>query len=71
MRKQPYQLFIQHLSNQDVADRYTKELMKLKTLNRFGRRSEGFFGYPNTLMMNLCRRELERRNLPIPCVHIS
>jgi hypothetical protein len=59
-------LRVRHMSDQQVTDRYAQELLKLRTLNQFGRHSERFLGYPNTLTMNLCRQELERRNLPIP-----
>ena len=57
------------MTDQQVSDRYTKELLKLKTLNQFGRHSARFLGYPNTLMLNRCRHELERRGLPIPPVN--
>ena len=57
------------MTDQQVTDRYAQELLKLKMLNQFGRHSEQFLGYPNTLMMNRCRRELERRGLPIPPVN--
>ena len=53
-----------------VIDLYRQEMVKLKTLNRFGRRSEKFLGYPNTAKMNLCKRELERRNLPVLQVYL-
>jgi len=59
------------MSDQEVTDRYTKETLKLKVLNQFGRQSERFLGYPNTYMMNRCRRELEHRGLPIPHVQPS
>jgi len=54
------------LTDQDVIDCYTREMVKLKLLNRFGRQSTHFRGYPNTLLMNRCRQLLERRNLPLP-----
>ena len=57
------------MTDQQVTDRYAQELLKLKMLNQFGRHSERFLGYPNTLMMNRCRRELERRGLAIPPVN--
>lgn len=60
---------IRQMSDQDVTRRYAQELLKLKTLNQFGRHSERFLGYPNTLIMNRCRQELERRGLPVPPVN--
>ena len=57
------------MTDQQVSDRYAKELLKLKTLNQFGRHNARFLGYPNTLMLNRCRQELERRGLPIPAVN--
>lgn len=61
---------VRQMSDQQVTERYAQELLKLRTLNQFGRQSERFLGYPNTLMLNLCRQELERRNLPIPPVNL-
>jgi hypothetical protein len=66
MKRQGHDLSLRQMSDQDVTNRYSREVLKLKTLNRFGRQSERFLGYPNTLMMNRCKRELERRSLPIP-----
>jgi hypothetical protein len=60
---------VRQMSDQEVTQRYGRELLKLKTLNQFGRHSEPFLGYPNTLVMNLCRRELERQGLPVPPVN--
>ena len=57
------------MSDQDVTQRYTRELLKLETLNQYGRHSECFLGYPNTSVMNRCKRQLERRGLPIPPVN--
>jgi len=67
--KQRHDRFVRQLSDQEVTERYAQETVKLKTLNQFGRHSEQFLGYPNTLIMNLCKRELERRGLPIPPVN--
>lgn len=61
--------FMNSMNDQQVTDRYVQELLKLKILNQYGRHSEHFQGYPNTLIMNRCRRELERRGLPIPPVN--
>lgn len=58
----------QSLSDQEVTNCYTREGLKLKLLNRFGRQSRHFRGYPNTLLMNHCRQLLEQRNLPLPSV---
>jgi hypothetical protein len=71
MEKQRYDLLVEKKSDQEVSERYVKEMLKLKTLNQFGRQSDRFLGYPNTLVRNLCRRELARRDLPIPRVSIS
>jgi hypothetical protein len=57
------------MTDQQVSDRYAQELLKLKTLNQFGRHSARFLGSPNTLMMKRCRRELQRRGLPVPPVN--
>ncbi len=65
-----YKQRILALSDQDLTDYYTTEMLKLKTLNRFGRASEKFRGYPNTLRMNLCAQELKRRDLPVPQIHL-
>lgn len=62
---------LQGKSDREVTRRSVQELLKLKVLSQFGRHSERFLGYPNTLVMNLCRRELERRGLPIPPVNPS
>ncbi|SRR5712692_1437114 len=71
MNMQHHHLSIREMSDQEVTNRYCKETLKLKTLNQFGRQSERFSGYPNTLMMNLCKQELERRGLPIPTVSLQ
>jgi hypothetical protein len=62
---------VRNLPDQEVIDLYRNEMLKLKTLNRFGRTSERFQGYPNTAKMNRWKRELERRNLPVPQVQLS
>jgi len=69
MNEQQHDLSMQEMSDQEVTHRYVQETLKLKVLNQFGRRSERFLGYPNTLTMNRCKRELVRRGLPIPPVH--
>jgi hypothetical protein len=69
MNTQHHPLSVREMSDQEVTTRYAKETLKLKTLNLFGRQSERFLGYPNTLMMNLCKQELDRRGLPIPTVN--
>ena len=70
MKQRRYDDHVREMSDQQLKDRYYKETLKLKTLLRFGRQSERFLGYPNTLMMNLGRRELKRRGLPIPDVRL-
>ncbi len=57
---------LQSMSDQEVTDRYRREMLKLKGLNQFGRHSTYFRGYPNTLVMNRCGRILDDRNLPRP-----
>ena len=69
MSKRYLDLRIRAMSDQEVANRYTKEKLTLKMLlaarMRGERRRPAGVGYPNTLMMNLCKRELDRRGLPI------
>jgi hypothetical protein len=67
-RYERYKRAIQNLSDEALAERYSREMLKVKVLHQFGRQSRHFGGYPNTLTMNLCRRTLERRNLPIPSI---
>ena len=70
MKSQPQQGFaVQQMTEQQLSERYTQELRKLRMLNEYGRHSPHFQGYPNTLVMQLCRRELERRGLPIPPIN--
>jgi hypothetical protein len=57
------------MTDRQVTDRYAQELLKLQALNQFGRHSARFLGYPNTLLLKRCRRELERRGLPVPPVN--
>jgi len=66
-----HDLSVREMSDQEVTNRYSREVLKLKMLNRFGRQSERFLGYPNTLVMNLCQLELERRGLPIPTLDVE
>ena len=60
---------IEAMSDQDVTQRYGQELRKLRALNQYGRHSERFQGYPDTRATNVCRRELQRRGLPVPPVN--
>src|SRR5712691_2269264 len=72
MKSQHQEVFRQKtqlMSDQEVTQRYAQELVKLRTLNDFGRHNERFLGYPNTLVMNSCRQELKRRGLPVPPVN--
>jgi hypothetical protein len=62
-------LAVQEMTGQQLSERYEQELRKLKILSQYGRHSVRFQGYPNALVMNLCRRELERRGLPVPPVN--
>lgn len=61
---------VESMTDQEVSDRYTQEMLKLKRWNAFGRQSKQFQGYPNTVMMNLCQRELNRRGVPVPQVSL-
>ena len=61
------------MSDQEVIDRYTKETVRLKTINQFtqqGKKRPSDVPHPNTIMINLSRQELERRGLPIPLVNL-
>ncbi len=70
MKSQSQQSFdARELTEQQVSERYTQELRKLRVLNQHGRHSPHFQGYPNTLVMQRCRRELERRGLPVPPIN--
>ena len=57
---------LQSMSDQEVIDCYSREMLKLKILKQFGRYSVWFRGYPNIRVMNLCRRIGDVRNLPRP-----
>ena len=70
-RYERYKHAIQNLSDEALAERYSREMLKVKVLHQFGRQSRHFGGYPNTLTMNLCWRTLERRGLPIPTIVIQ
>ncbi len=70
MKRQPRHSFdARELTEQQLCERYTQELRKLRVLNQYGRHSSHFKGYPNTFVMQRCRRELERRGLPVPPVN--
>jgi hypothetical protein len=65
------QAYIRTMPDQTVTDRYQRELLKLKMVLHARRRGEPRpIGHPNLFMMNLCRRELERRGLPVPQVRV-
>lgn len=58
---------IRQMSNQELVDCYSRELMKLKMLlwpQTPGER----LGYPDILLLKSCQQELERRRLPFPDV---
>jgi len=59
---------VRELSDQEVQDHYSQETLKLKTLLQVQRPEDPFLGYPDNAMMNCCKQELERRNVPIPQV---
>jgi len=65
-RDERSQQHLQSLSDQEVTDRYSREMLKLKVLNQFGRHGTQFRGYPNTLVMNRCGRIVDDRKLPRP-----
>ncbi len=59
-------------SNHDITARYEQEMQRLKSLPLLKQRDKKRpldLHYPHTLVMKLCRRELEHRVLPIP--HVS
>ena len=62
-------LSINKMTNQELLDWYTEEMLRLKASLALEKRQQRFLGYANTAMMNRCKRELERRGLPIPQVH--
>ncbi len=59
------------MPDQDVIRRYVTETRKLKTLNQWraqGKQGARPCGSPNLGMMNMCKRELERRGVTVPHV---
>ncbi|GCE18669.1 hypothetical protein [Dictyobacter kobayashii] len=67
--KQRHDQLVQNMTNQEVSNLYGEESVKLKIfcqLNLRGLKRPTNLSHPNTLMMHLCKRELERRGLPIP-----
>ena len=70
MKSQPQQRFaVQEVTEQQLSERSTHELRKLRALTQYGRHSPHFRGYPNTLVMQSCKRELMRRGLPVPPIN--
>jgi len=63
-------LFLEGMTDQQLSDRYSVEMLKLKAFRQFGRESDRFLGYAGTTMMNRCSAELKRRGLPLPEVHL-
>jgi hypothetical protein len=55
-------------SDQELKDRYTEEKVRLKMILQWKQQGQGErpCSHPNTMVMNRCRRELERRNVLIP-----
>jgi hypothetical protein len=61
-------------SNEQIMGLYKQQMQRLKTilqLKQQGKKRPLDVHYPNTLVMNLCRRELERRGLSIPRVSLQ
>ena len=59
-------------SHHDIMARYEQEMQRLKSLPLLKQRDKKRLldlHDPHTLVMKLCRRELEHRGLPIP--HVS
>jgi integrase len=56
---------IRQMSDQELLGRYTQELMKLKAFLNPQKQKE-YLGFPDLLLLNECRQELERRGLPVP-----
>lgn len=70
-RHQRYMRKILNQSNEVISARYVQEMQRLKRilqLKQQGQKRPLDQHYPNTFVMNLCRRELARRGLPIPRV---
>ncbi len=62
---------IQDMPDIAVVERYCKESFKLKMVLWLKKQGGQHLGYPDTKAMNTCRRELERRGLPLPLFHLS
>ena len=59
-------------SHHDIMARYEQEMQRLKSLpllKQWDKKRLLDLHSPHTLVMKLCRRELEHRGLPIP--HVS
>ncbi|HEU5381895.1 MAG TPA: hypothetical protein VFV38_41265 [Ktedonobacteraceae bacterium] len=70
-RHQRYKRKILNQSDEVISARYTQEMQRLKRilqLKQQGQKRPLDEHYPNTFVMNLCWRELVRRDLPIPRV---
>ncbi len=70
-RELDHDCYLHKWTDQEVTERYIKEMTTLKQGNAAIRRGERPKKYANTLMMNRCRRALELRGLLIPCVELS
>jgi len=53
------------MSDQELIGRYTQELIKLKAFLNPQKQKERL-GFPDLLLFNECRQELERRGLSVP-----
>lgn len=68
----PHEDLLRTMSDQEVNGRYVEErlpLYRLDDLKRQGKPRPPAMSSPNTTVTNRCRRELERRGLPIPRVN--
>ena len=68
-RAMVYREQFKHLSNEQLRDGYVKEMTRLKMLLKARRQGKPRpCASPNTLVLNLCQRELDRRGVPVPQV---
>lgn len=63
-------LFLGSMSDQELINRYTLEVLTAKNAEAAVKRGEKPIAYPSTGMMNRCEQEFARRGLLIPCVEL-